>query len=52
MKKVFGKAAMIAASVFAVTFAAYITNADMKLVEILYNALIKYHDGRHVEEKL
>ena len=33
MKKVLGKTALILTSVFAVTFAAYITNADMKLVE-------------------
>jgi hypothetical protein len=52
MKKVLGKAALISLSVFAVTFAAYITNADMKLVEIIYNKLIAYHDAKHVEEKL
>ena len=52
MKKVLGKTALILTSVFAVTFAAYITNADMKLVEKLYNELIAYHDGRDVEEKI
>ena len=52
MKKVFVKAAKIAASVFAVTFAAYITNADMKLVERIYDWLIAYHDAKHVEEKI
>lgn len=37
---------------YALCFLAYITNADMKLVEKLYNALIKYHDGREKEERI
>ena len=28
------------------------TNADMKLIEKIYNALIKYHDSKNVEEKI
>lgn len=32
-------------------FLAYMTNADMKLIEKLYDALIKYHDSKTVEEK-
>lgn len=28
------------------------TNADMKLIEKLYDALIKYHDSKTVEEKI
>ncbi len=52
MKKVLRKAALVIASVFVVTFTAYITNADMKLVEKIYDWLIKYHDAKHVEEKL
>ena len=31
-------------------FLAYMTNADMKLIEKLYDALIKYHDSKTVEE--
>ena len=33
-------------------FLAYMTNADMKLIEKIYNALIKYHDSKNVEEKI
>ena len=33
-------------------FLAYMTNADMKLTEKLYDALIKYHDSKTVEEKI
>ena len=28
------------------------TNADMKLIEKIYNALIAYHDGKDVEEQI
>ncbi len=28
------------------------TNADMKLIEKLYDTLIKYHDSKTVEEKI
>jgi|LAHS01.1.fsa_nt_gb hypothetical protein len=52
MKKILKKAALVSFSVFAVTFAAYITNADMKLVERIYDWLIAYHDAKHVEEKI
>ena len=31
---------------------ANMTNADMKLIEKLYDALIKYHDSKTVEEKI
>ena len=44
---------LIAASVlFLLLFLVYITNADMKLIEKLYDALIKYHDSKTVEEKI
>lgn len=43
---------IVMVSLFALAFLAYMTNADMKLVEKLYNALISYHDGRDVEEKI
>lgn len=44
--------AIVIAALFILTFTIYITNADMKLVEIIYNKLIKYHDSRDVEEKI
>ncbi len=37
---------------FILTFAVYITNADMKLVQKLYNWFIKYHDEKHIDDKL
>ena len=39
-------------SILALLFIAYITNADGKLVEKTYNSLIKYHDGKDIEEKI
>ncbi len=39
-------------ALFALLFVVYITNSDMKLVEKLYNAVIKYHDNKDVEEKI
>ena len=44
---------LIAASaLFWLLFLAYMTNADMKLIEKLYDTLIKYHDSKTVEEKI
>ncbi|MEA5152506.1 MAG: hypothetical protein VB039_07875 [Oscillospiraceae bacterium] len=43
---------IVVGALFALTFTAYMANADMKLVEKLYNELIAYHDGRDVEEKI
>ena len=44
---------LIAASALVwLLFLVYITNADMKLIEKLYDALIKYHDSKTVEEKI
>ncbi len=43
---------IVIGALFALTFLAYITNADMKLIEKLYDSLIHYHDGRDVEEKI
>ena len=40
------------ASLFVLTFLVYITNADMKLVEVIYNKLIAYHDKQIKEERL
>lgn len=44
--------AIVLASLFVLTFIVYITNADMKLVEKVYDAVIKHHDEKDVEEKL
>lgn len=43
---------IILAALFVLTFTAYMTNADMKLVEKLYDSLIRYHDSKDVEEKI
>ena len=43
---------IVIAALFVITFIIYITNADMKLVEKIYNKLIAYHDNKEVEEKL
>ena len=43
---------IVAAALFGLQFRAYITNPDMKLIEKLYDALIKYHDGKSVKEKI
>ena len=46
-------AAVVAAvSFFVLTFAAYIANLDGKLIEVLYDFLIKLHDEKEVEEKI
>lgn len=47
---------IVLASVFVFTFIllfiVYITNADLKLVEKIYDKLLEYHDKKHVETKL
>ena len=43
---------IVVAALFGLLFLAYMTNADMKLIEKLYDALIKYHDSKTVEEKI
>lgn len=35
-----------------VLFAIYITNADSKLVEVIYDGLYKYHRTKPVEDKI
>lgn len=37
---------------FVLLFIIYITNADLKLVEKIYNKLIENHDKKHTESKL
>ena len=43
---------IVVAALFGLLFLAYMTNADMKLIEKLYDTLIKYHDSITVEEKI
>ena len=43
---------IVVAALFGLLFLAYMTNADMKLIEKLYDILIKYHDRKTVEEKI
>ena len=47
---------IVLASVFVFTFILlfiiYITNADLKLVEKIYNKLVEYNDKKHTESKL
>lgn len=43
---------IILAILFVLTFTTYITNGDGKLIEKIYNLLIKFHDKREVEEKI
>ena len=47
---------IVLASLFVLTFVllfvVYITNADLKMVEKIYNALVKYHDSKKVETKI
>lgn len=44
---------IVIAALFVLTFTGYITNADGKLVEKMYNKFIDYHDNRDdIEEKL
>ena len=39
-------------ALFGLLFLAYMTNADMKLIEKIYNALIAYYDAKDVEEQI
>ena len=43
---------IVLAALFGLLFLAYMTNADMKLIEKIYNALIAYHDDKDVEEQI
>ena len=52
MKKFLKRLCLIVLVFFAVTFAAYMTNADIKLIEKIYDLLIAYHDRKHVEEHI
>lgn len=37
---------------FIILFIVYITNADLKLVQKMYDKLLEYHDKKHIETKL
>ena len=43
---------IVLAALLGLLFLVYMTNADMKLIEKIYNSLIKYHDSKNVEEKI
>ena len=43
---------IVLAALFGLLFLAYMTNADMKLIEKIYNALIAYHDDKDVAEQI
>lgn len=44
--------AIVLAAIFVLLFVVYITNADLKLVEKLYDSLIKHHDEKKVDSRL
>lgn len=44
--------AIIIVALFAILFLVYITNADLKLVERIYDLLLKHHDSKHINTKL
>lgn len=43
---------IVIAVLFVLTFLIYITNADMKLVAVIYDKLMTYFDEQEKEEKL
>lgn len=44
--------AIVIAVLLALLFIIYITNADLKLVEKIYDSMLKYQDKKHIETKL
>lgn len=44
--------AIVIGALFVVTFVTFITNADMKLVEKIYNKLMAYHDSKNIDENV
>lgn len=55
MKKVLKfilKLLMIIAAILGVLFTIYITNADSKLIEFIYDKLAKYHESKKVEDRI
>jgi uncharacterized membrane protein YqiK len=43
---------IVIVALFLLLFLVYITNGDSKMIEKIYNFLIKHHDEKVVEEKL
>ena len=43
---------IVIAALFALLFAVFMTNADLKLVEKIYDSLTKFHDKKNIETKL
>lgn len=55
MKKVmkfFGILLLIFSVLLAALFAMYITNADSKLIEFIYDKLVQYHEKKKVEDHI
>lgn len=55
MKKVLKfilKLLVVATAILGVLFTIYITNADSKLVEFIYDKLAKYHESKKVEDHI
>lgn len=50
--KIFSKTLLALVSVITALFALYITNADSKLVEVVYDLLLKYHTNKKTEDKI
>jgi len=44
--------AIVIGVLFVLSFIVYITNADMKLVEQIYNKLLAYHNSQDIDETL
>lgn len=44
--------AIVVVALFALLFITYMTNADLKLVQKVYDALIRQHDKKDIESKL
>ena len=43
---------IVFAGLFALLFTVYMTNADLKLVQLIYDKLVAYHDSKHINAKL
>lgn len=55
MKKIMkflGKLLLILSLLLAVLFTVYITNADSKLIEFIYDKLARYHETKKVEDRI
>ena len=50
--KFFGILLLVLVGLLAVLFAVYITNADSKLIEVIYDKLLQYHTTKKVEDHI